>query len=379
MPSASTLVTARPASRSGQRSRAARGWGVRIASGTCPCSTGRIRCAAWWMVSPSGMRCGNAPGQGTLRTMVADLARIVGAAHVLPGDDPRYVADQTAFSSVHGSADAVVLPADAEQVAAVVSWCHERGVAVVPRGGGTGWAGGAVPLGTGVVVGLERLSAVHAVDPLQWRMTVGAGVTTATVQRLARENGLCFPPDPGAAETSQIGGNVATNAGGPHCFKYGVTGAWVTGVEAVLASGEIVRVGGVGAQGRRGLRPARAARRLRGHARGDHGRLAAADPRARGLVAGRGVLSGGRGRRRRGRAADGGRPGARGDRVPRRGGARARGRGVPRRRSGRRRVPAHHRERHRPAGRGRAGGGARGGRGRRGARRRRPGGPLALA
>ncbi len=176
--------------------------------------------------------------------MVADLARIVGAAHVLPGDDPRYVADQTAFSSVHGTADAVVLPADREQVAAVVSWCHERGVAVVPRGGGTGWAGGAVPLGAGVVVGLERLSAVRAVDPLQWRMTVGAGVTTATVQRLARENGLCFPPDPGAAETSQIGGNVATNAGGPHCFKYGVTGAWVTGVEAVLASGEIVRVGG---------------------------------------------------------------------------------------------------------------------------------------
>ena len=130
-----------------------------------------------------------------------------------------------------------MLPADAAQVAAVVAWCHEHGVPVVPRGGGTGWAGGAVPLGTGVVVALERMTAVRSLDPLQWRMQVEAGVTTATVRRLARENGLCFPPDPGAAEQSQIGGNVATNAGGPHCFKYGVTGAWVTGVEAVLSPG----------------------------------------------------------------------------------------------------------------------------------------------
>ena len=115
---------------------------------------------------------------------------------------------------------------------------------MVPRGGGTGWAGGAVPLGAGVVVALERMTKVRALDPLQWRMHVEAGVTTATVRRLARENGLCFPPDPGAAEQSQIGGNIATNAGGPHCFKYGVTGAWVTGVEAVLSPGEVVHVGG---------------------------------------------------------------------------------------------------------------------------------------
>ena len=101
-----------------------------------------------------------------------------------------------------------------------------------------------MPRGSGVVLGLERLNRVRALDPLQWRIHVEAGVTTATVQRLARENGLYYPPDPGAAESSQIGGNVATNAGGPHCFKYGATGAWVTGVEAVLAPGEVVRVGG---------------------------------------------------------------------------------------------------------------------------------------
>ncbi|MSW96433.1 MAG: FAD-binding protein, partial [Actinobacteria bacterium] len=176
--------------------------------------------------------------------MRADLARIVGERHVFPGDDSRFTADWTEFSGIHGSADAVVLPGSAEEVAAVVAWCAARGVPVIPRGGGTGWAGGAVPLGRGVVVALERLTAVRHLDPLQWRMEVEAGVTTATVRRLARENGLCFPPDPGAAEQSQIGGNVATNAGGPHCFKYGVTGSWVTGIEAVLASGELVRVGG---------------------------------------------------------------------------------------------------------------------------------------
>ena len=115
---------------------------------------------------------------------------------------------------------------------------------ITPRGGGTGWAGGAVPLGAGIVLSLERLTAVRSFDPLRWRIEVEAGVTTATVQRLARENGLYFPPDPGAPEESLIGGNVATNAGGPHCFKYGVTGDWVTGVEAVIAPGELIRVGG---------------------------------------------------------------------------------------------------------------------------------------
>ena len=85
---------------------------------------------------------------------------------------------------------------------------------------------------------------MRAFDPLLWRICVEAGVSTAEVRRLARENGLFFPPDPGAAEQSQIGGNIATNAGGPHAFKYGVTGAWVTGLEAVVPPGEIVAVGG---------------------------------------------------------------------------------------------------------------------------------------
>jgi glycolate oxidase subunit GlcD len=145
---------------------------------------------------------------------------------------------------VQGSADAVVFPSTVDEVVAVMRWCYERDVPLTARGGGTGLAGGAIPVEGGIVIGFERLSSIRQFDPLLWRMHVEAGVTTGDVQRLAKENGLRFPPDPGAAEISQIGGNIACNAGGPHAFKYGVTGHWVTGLEAVVPPGEVVRVGG---------------------------------------------------------------------------------------------------------------------------------------
>ena len=175
--------------------------------------------------------------------MRAELGRIVGAEHVLAGDSAEYLHDSTDTRGVRGRADAVVLPGTAEEVAEVLAWCYEQGVPITPRGGGTGYAGGAVPLG-GVVLSLERLTRVRSFDPLLWRMEVEAGVRTAEVRRLARESGLFFPPDPGGAEQSQIGGNIATNAGGPHAFKYGVTGCWVTGLEAAIPPGELVRTGG---------------------------------------------------------------------------------------------------------------------------------------
>jgi FAD/FMN-containing dehydrogenase len=173
----------------------------------------------------------------------ADLGKVVGAEHVLAGDTREYLHDSTDTRGVHGRADAVVLPGTAEEAAAVLAWCYERGVPITPRGGGTGYAGGAVPLG-GVVLSLERLTRVRSFDPLLWRIEVEAGVRTGEVRRLARESGLFFPPDPGGSEQSQIGGNIATNAGGPHAFKYGVTGKWVTGLEAAIAPGELVRTGG---------------------------------------------------------------------------------------------------------------------------------------
>jgi glycolate oxidase subunit GlcD len=155
----------------------------------------------------------------------------------------RYLADLMG-RGVQGTADAIVLPSTADEVAAVMRWCYDNDVPLTARGGGTGLAGGAIPVDGGVVLGFERLNTVRQFDPLLWRMHVEAGVTTGDVQRLARESGLRFPPDPGAAELSQIGGNIACNAGGPHAFKYGVTGHWVTGLEAVVPPGEIVRFGG---------------------------------------------------------------------------------------------------------------------------------------
>jgi glycolate oxidase subunit GlcD len=171
-----------------------------------------------------------------------ELASVV-SAESLVEPQGRYLADLMG-RGVQGTADAVVLPSSVEEVAAVMRWCYENDVPLTARGGGTGLAGGAIPVQGGVVIGFERLNKVRRFDPLLWRMHVEAGVTTGDIQRLARESGLRFPPDPGAAEISQIGGNIACNAGGPHAFKYGVTGNWVTGLEVVIPPGEIVHVGG---------------------------------------------------------------------------------------------------------------------------------------
>jgi glycolate oxidase subunit GlcD len=177
------------------------------------------------------------------QTLGRDLAALVGDDAVLVEPPAHYLHDATDSRGVHGWADAVVLPATTEEVARVVGWCYDHDVPIVPRGGGTGFAGGAVPDG-GVVLALERMRGVRSFEPLLWRIEVEAGVTTWGLRRLALENGLMFAPDPGAGEQSQVGGNVATNAGGPHAFKYGVVGRWVTGLEVVLAPGEVVRVGG---------------------------------------------------------------------------------------------------------------------------------------
>ena len=175
--------------------------------------------------------------------LVEELRRVVGDAHAGHAG-AAMLADASEQRAFAGHADAVVAPASAEEVAAVVAWCYEHDVPITPRGGGSGLAGGAVPVQGGVVLDLSRLSRLRAFESEGWRMQVEAGMRTSEVARRAREHGLWFPPDPGAAEQSTIGGNIATNAGGPHAFRYGVTGAWVTGLEAVIAPGEIVRTGG---------------------------------------------------------------------------------------------------------------------------------------
>lgn len=177
--------------------------------------------------------------------LATELAKLLTPGQVVTvGPEMRAaLQDGTGNRGIRGTADALVLPEDSAQVSEVLGWCYEHGVPLTVRGGGTGLAGGAVPDG-GVVLSLERLDRILSIDPELWRMNVESGVRTATVHRIALENGLMFPPDPGASEQSTIGGNIATNAGGPHAFRYGVTGSWVTGIEAVVPPGEILTTGG---------------------------------------------------------------------------------------------------------------------------------------
>jgi glycolate dehydrogenase FAD-linked subunit len=174
----------------------------------------------------------------------SDLKRLLGSGAVLSRSSELYNHDSTELQALSGEPDAVVAPSDSAGLRRLIGWCESHQIPIVPRGGGTGMAGGAVPLDGGIVCSLERMDRVRAFDPEFWRIHVEAGVTTARLRDLARASGLYFPVDPGAAEQSQIGGNTATNAGGPHSFKYGVTRHWVTGLEAVVGGGTELRSGG---------------------------------------------------------------------------------------------------------------------------------------
>ena len=157
---------------------------------------------------------------------------------------PHYLHDATDWQGLRGRADAVVAPATTEDIARLVGWCYDRHIAIVPRGGGTGLSGGAVPIDGGVVCSLEAMGKVLRFEPELWRLNVQSGVTTGRVHQLARSSGLLFPPDPGAAEQSHIGGNIACNAGGPRGFKYGTTRGYVTGLTVVIGGGRTITVGG---------------------------------------------------------------------------------------------------------------------------------------
>src|SRR2546423_4645293 len=129
-----------------------------------------------------------------------DLGSFLSRESIVVEGRSAYLADETEGRGILGRAEAVVVPSSTEEVCKVLAWCYDHEVPVVPRGGGTGFAGGAVPLDGGVVLGLERLTRIRSFDPLLWRICVEAGLRTADLRRTARDNGLVFPPDPGAAE-----------------------------------------------------------------------------------------------------------------------------------------------------------------------------------
>jgi glycolate oxidase len=139
--------------------------------------------------------------------------------------------------------DAVVFPETTNDVRAVVSICSAAGIPIVPRGAGTGFAGGTVPLRGGVVISTERLNRILGIHVERRTATVQPGVVNDTLQKSAAKFGLMFPPDPSSLEVCTVGGNVAQDAGGPRAVKYGVTRDYVLGVEAVLWDGRIADSG----------------------------------------------------------------------------------------------------------------------------------------
>jgi glycolate oxidase len=178
------------------------------------------------------------------RDVLRDLERQVGTSHVYtrPADLAAYAYDAYGASGLRRLGDAVVFPGSTDEVAGVVAVCAAHGVAVVPRGAGTGYAGGAAADG-GVILNLCRMTHVRALEADAQRLAVEAGVITAAVHASAAAAGLYYPPDPGSSSTSTIGGNVACNAAGPHTLRYGTTTDFVAGLTAVLADGRVVRLG----------------------------------------------------------------------------------------------------------------------------------------
>lgn len=139
---------------------------------------------------------------------------------------------------------AVVFPRKAEEVATLLRFANKRKIPVTARGAGRGYVGGCVPKKHGIVVSFARMNRILEINPVDGIGVVQPGVITGDFQSRVRQHGLLYPPDPASLKECFLGGNVATNAGGPRCLKYGVTRNYVLGLQVALADGTLVRVGG---------------------------------------------------------------------------------------------------------------------------------------
>jgi glycolate dehydrogenase FAD-linked subunit len=175
--------------------------------------------------------------------LVAELRAIVGSRYVLveKEDVIVYEQDGSTFQSIP---EIVVLPGDVDQVSAVIKAAKQAGVAIVPRGSGTGLAGGAVPAEGGIVLSLARLHRILRIDLENRIAVVEPGVINLDVTRAVAQDGFFYAPDPSSQSACSVGGNVANNSGGPHTLAYGVTTNHVLGLEVVLDDGQIVWLGG---------------------------------------------------------------------------------------------------------------------------------------
>ena len=177
-------------------------------------------------------------------TIAEALRQLLGPERVLDAHSELMVYECDAFVLAKNGPDVVVFPESAQEVAAVVRLCNEHGVSFVPRGAGTSLAGGSLPVGGGVMIVLTRMREILEVNLRDRYAVVEPGVVNAWLNKRLAGTGYHYAPDPSSQGACTIGGNVATNAGGPHTLKYGVTVNHVLGLEIVTAEGEIVQVGG---------------------------------------------------------------------------------------------------------------------------------------
>ncbi len=179
-------------------------------------------------------------------TLIQEIRQILDAADAtVVTDDPGTLAAHAGdkWFAAHAP-EAVVFPRAAEDVSRLLKFCSERGVPVTARGAGYGYVGGCVPSRGGIALSLMRMNHVLEINEGDFIAVVQPGVITGELQSAARAKKLYYPPDPASLKNSTIGGNIATNAGGPKCLKYGVTRHYVLGLEVVLPNGDIVRCGG---------------------------------------------------------------------------------------------------------------------------------------
>ncbi|MDZ4787770.1 MAG: FAD-linked oxidase C-terminal domain-containing protein [Blastochloris sp.] len=144
----------------------------------------------------------------------------------------------------HSMPQAVVIPESTADVQKLMRFCAKRKIPVTPRGSGRGYVGGCVPVQGGISLSLKKMNRILEISKEDSLAVVEPGVITGDIQSLVKAQGLYYPPDPASAAESSIGGNIATNAGGPRCLKYGVTRNYIIGLHVVLANGDLVKVGG---------------------------------------------------------------------------------------------------------------------------------------
>jgi glycolate oxidase len=176
--------------------------------------------------------------------IAADLRRIVAAAAVIESEEERRAYESDGLTAYRQTPLLAVLPATTAQVAAVLRYCFENKIKVVPRGAGTSLSGGALPLADGVLLGMAKFNRIKEIDLANRCVVVEPGVTNLAISAAVSHAGFFYAPDPSSQIACTIGGNVAENSGGVHCLKYGLTTNNVLGVELVTIEGEIVRLGG---------------------------------------------------------------------------------------------------------------------------------------